>query len=73
MQLCGDLDTLLFLRISLLNWVGYVSRMDSKRKVSQVFNKNPQGSRLRGRPKTNVGTGYKQIIINAKLQIERRG
>jgi hypothetical protein len=25
--------------------------MDSKRKVSQVFNNNAQGSRLRGRPK----------------------
>jgi len=25
--------------------------IDSKRKVSQVFNNNPQGSRLRGRPK----------------------
>jgi hypothetical protein len=25
--------------------------MDSKRKVSQIFNNNPQGSRLRERPK----------------------
>jgi hypothetical protein len=25
--------------------------MDSKRKVSEVFNNNPEGSRLRGRPK----------------------
>jgi hypothetical protein len=47
----GDLHTLSFVRLSLLNWIGYVNRMDSKRKVSQVFNNNPQGSQLRGRPK----------------------
>ena len=35
-----------------MNWIGHVNRMDSKRKVSQVFNSNPQGSRLRGRPKS---------------------
>ena len=37
MQLFGDLDRLSFVRISRLNWIGHVSRMDSKRKVSQVF------------------------------------
>jgi hypothetical protein len=41
MQLFGDLVTLSFVRISWLNWIGHVSRMDSKRKVSQVFNGNP--------------------------------
>jgi hypothetical protein len=40
-----------FVRISGLNWIGYVNRMDSKRKGSQVFNNNCQGSRLRGRQK----------------------
>jgi hypothetical protein len=39
----GDLDILIFVRINQLNWVGHVYRMDSKRKVSQVFNSNPQG------------------------------
>jgi hypothetical protein len=48
MQLFEDLDILSFVRISWLNWIDHVSRMDSKRKVSQVFNSNPQGSRLRG-------------------------
>ena len=48
----GDLDILSFVRISRLSWIGHVNRMDSKRKVSQVFNNNLQGSRLRGRPKS---------------------
>jgi hypothetical protein len=43
----------------------------SKWKVRQVFNNNPQGSRLRGRPKANSVTVYEQILLNAKLQIER--
>ena len=30
-------------------------------KVSQIFNNNPQGSRLRGRTKTNAGIVYKHI------------
>jgi hypothetical protein len=68
MQLFGDLGILSFVRTRRLNWIGYVSRMDSKRKVSQVFNNNPQGSRLRGRPKTDGGTVYKRILINEKLK-----
>jgi len=32
MLLFGDLDILLFVRISWLNWVGHVNRMDSKKK-----------------------------------------
>jgi hypothetical protein len=48
-----------------LNWIGCVNRMDTKRKVSQVLNNNPQGSRLRERPKTDGGAVYKQISINA--------
>jgi hypothetical protein len=43
MQLFGDLDILSFVRINQLKWIGHVNRMDSKRKVSQVFNNNPQG------------------------------
>jgi len=41
MQLLGDLGVLSFVRISRLNWIGYVNRMNNKRKVSQVFNSNP--------------------------------
>jgi hypothetical protein len=48
MQVFEDLDILSFVRISRFNWTGHVNRMDSKRKVSQVFNNNPQGSQLRG-------------------------
>jgi hypothetical protein len=50
MQLYGDLDILSCVRISRLNWIGHVSRMGNKRKLSQVFNNNSRGSRLRGRP-----------------------
>jgi hypothetical protein len=38
------------LRISQLRLIGHVNSMDCNSKVSQVFNNNPQGSRLRGRP-----------------------
>ena len=44
MQLFVDINILSFVRISWLNWIGHVKRMDSKRKVCQVFNDNPQGS-----------------------------
>jgi len=40
LQLFGDLDKLSFVRISRLNWIGDVNRMDSKRQVSQSFNNN---------------------------------
>jgi hypothetical protein len=49
-----------------------VSTMDSKTKVSRVFNNNPQGSRLRGRPKAEGGTVSIKILINTKLQIAKR-
>jgi hypothetical protein len=52
MQLFGDLDILSFVRISRLNWIGHVDRMDSKRKIIQVFNNIPKGNRLRRRPKS---------------------
>jgi hypothetical protein len=35
--------------------------LDSKEKVSQIFKNNPQGSRLTGRPKTDVETAYEHI------------
>ena len=56
MQLSGDLDILSCVRISRLEWIGHVNRMGSKSKVSQIFKNNPQGSRLRGQPKTDGGT-----------------
>jgi len=46
MQLFDDLDIFSFVRISPLNWFSHVNRMDTKRKVSQLFNNNPQGSQL---------------------------
>jgi hypothetical protein len=44
MQLFGHLDILSLVRISQLNRTGHVNEMDSKRKVNQVFNSNPQGN-----------------------------
>jgi hypothetical protein len=64
----GDLSVLLIVRVSRLNWIGHVSRMDSKGKVSKVFNNNPVGSRRRVRPKTDGAPEYKQIFINTKLK-----
>jgi len=62
-----------FCQITLLNWIGNVNRMGNKRKVSQVFNHNPQGSWLREWSKSGGRTVYKQILINAKLKAEKRG
>jgi len=45
--LFGDFNTLSFARISRLNWIAHVNRIDSKIKVSQVFNSTP-GSGHRG-------------------------
>jgi hypothetical protein len=47
MQLFGDLDIFSFVRISQLNWIGHVNRINNSGKISQVFNSYPQGSRLR--------------------------
>jgi hypothetical protein len=55
-------------------WIGHVNRMDSKRKVRQIFNNNLQGSRQRGRQKkTDCGIVYKPILINSKLQTRKGG
>ena len=43
MQKFGDLDIVSVVRISLLNWIDHVYRIDSIRKVSQVLNNNLQG------------------------------
>jgi hypothetical protein len=48
MQLFGDVDILSFVRISQLNWIGHVNRMDCKRKVRKAFNNNPQRNQLTG-------------------------
>jgi len=55
-----------FVRISQLNWIGHL-KMDSKRKVSKVFNNNPQGSRQRGRPKNRWQKCVKTDINKCKI------
>jgi hypothetical protein len=48
--------------------------MNSTTKVIQVFNNNPQGSWLRGRPKKQiVELCTNRFSINAKLHIGQRG
>ena len=47
--------------------------MDRKRKVSQVFNNNPEGSWQKGWPKTDDGTVCKQILIETKFKNGKTG
>jgi hypothetical protein len=74
MQPFGDSDILSFVRISRLNWIGHVNRMDSKRKVSQVFNSDPQGGRLRGRPQNRWWISVQTDINKYKIKnLKERG
>ena len=43
-----------------------------RRSQSSIYN-NLQGSRLRGRPRTDDGTVYKQILIDAHLKTGKKG
>ena len=47
-----------------LDLMGRVNRMNGKRNVSQMFDNNPQRSRLRGRPKKTGGWNCVQTDIN---------
>jgi hypothetical protein len=49
-----------------LNWIGHVNRTDSKRKVCQVFNREVHYEEDQ---KADGGILYKQILLNAQLQI----
>ena len=73
MQLFGDLDILSFVGERRLNWIGHVSRMNSRRKVSQVFNNNPHGGRLRGRPKSGWWNFVQTDIKTLKIKNWKRG
>jgi hypothetical protein len=67
MQVFGGLDTLSFVRIRLLNWIDHVYRMDSKWKLSQIFNNNPQGNRLRGKPNKRWWNSEQTDINKCKI------
>jgi len=54
-----------------MSWVGHINRTDSTRKVSQVFNNNPQLSRVRGRSRDRR-RHYIQTDINAKVKTGKR-
>jgi len=72
MQLFGGLNIKVFVRISRLMWIGHLNRMDSKRKLSQVFNNNSQGRRIRGRPKNKCWKYIQTVINKCKVQIGKR-
>ena len=63
------LDTVSSVRKSRLNFIGHVNSLERKRKIIEELSNTPHGSRLRGRPKTDGVIVYKQILINAELQI----
>jgi hypothetical protein len=66
------LDILSFVRKSRLNCIGHVNSLESKRKVIEVLNNTPHGSRLKRTTKRDGGIVYKHIVINAELQIGKR-
>jgi len=70
MQQFEDLDIPSFVSVSRLNCFGHVNRMDSERKVSQVFKNNVKGSQLRGQTKNRR---WNRVQRDAKLQIGKRG
>jgi hypothetical protein len=67
-KVSGDLDILSFVRICRLKRIGHVNRMENKRTVSQVFNKNPQGRRPRNRWWNCV-----QTLRSVKLKTGKKG
>jgi hypothetical protein len=60
--------TMIFVIVSPLNWIGHANRMHSKWKVNQVFNNNPQGSRIRGRPKNRWWNCVQTDINRRKIK-----
>ena len=68
MQLFGDLNILSFVTLRQCIWTGHVNTMDSKRKVSKVFNNNLQGYWLRGRPKNRWWNCVEADINRSKIQ-----
>jgi hypothetical protein len=62
-------DWILYLtRVGSLKWISLVNRMDDKRKVKQVFSTQPQGRRLRGRPKSRWWDCVQADIIKCKIE-----
>jgi hypothetical protein len=61
-----------FVTTSQLNWIGHVSRMDSKRKASQVFNNNPQTKRATKNIRWNYvqrGISKCKIVIDVRKSV----
>ena len=52
MNFYEDVDVLSIIGLSGLRWIGHVDSMDKERKVYNIFYNQPQGTRIRGRPKS---------------------
>jgi len=72
MELCGDSDIISFVRISRLIWIGHDNRIDSNRKVRQVFNNNPQRSVTTGRPKKKWWNCVQTDVNRCKIKKPER-
>ena len=49
----GDLDFVSFIRINRLKWLGHVNRIDADRTPKSIFNNQPEGNRLKDRPRNH--------------------
>ena len=67
MNLYEDVDIISFIKLSRLRWIGHVNRMDKERKVYNIFYNQPQGTRVRGRPKNRWMDCVLSDIENTKL------
>ena len=66
----GNLNILSFVRISRLNQIGPLIKMDNKRKLRKVFNNNPQGNDEESDQTVSV-TVYRQIFRKCKIHIQK--
>ena len=65
----GDgLDILSFVGMGRMDWIGHVNRVDSKSKVSQVFNNNSSGKSTKGTTKSKWWNCVQTGIIKCKIR-----
>ena len=67
-QLLGDPDIVSNVRLGRLRWIGHINRMSNNRKVKQIFKSQPQGTRLRGRPKNRWWDCVRQDLEKCKIK-----
>jgi hypothetical protein len=72
MQQFRDTDLLSSVRISQLNWIGQVNRMDSKRKVSPVLNTLRTGHLNCLNPRSRALNTVIQLLYFVSLKIHNK-